>query len=271
MTPRPPSTSPSLRRPSRAASGSSAAGAPTKRSARSAANASTLSAKNARSTRTHAAKPATPAKRSPLRAGVAETVLARILSGALAPGSRITESRLAQELGVSRTPLREALFQLERDGFVHADLARGFTVAPLDPREIRELYPILESLEVLALRTLGTLAAAALPELERINDQLAAAAGDAARGLALDARWHATLLARCPNERLLALIAQLKRAVSRYERIYMRDATLVRASVAQHRAIIRALAAGDLGSAVRALERNWRFGLDALLVRLGEP
>jgi DNA-binding GntR family transcriptional regulator len=268
MTLRPPSP----RRPSRAASGTTATGATPKRSARSAHSAANASsAKNARSTRPHVAKPATTAKRSPLRANVAETVLARILSGALAPGSRITESRLAEELGVSRTPLREALFQLERDGFVHADLARGFTVAPLDPREVRELYPVLESLEVLALRTLGTLAAAAVPELERINDQLAAAAGDASRGLALDARWHATLLARCPNERLLALIAQLKRSVSRYERIYMRDAALARASVAQHRAVIQALAAGDLDGAVRALERNWRFGLDALLVRLGEP
>ena len=209
--------------------------------------------------------------RAPLRDDLRQLLLDRILSGELPPGSRITESRLAAELGVSRTPLREALFHLERDGFVRSDLARGFSVAPLSVREVRESYPILQALESLALRSLGPLAAAVTPKLRRINQELAAAAGDPEQGRLLDHRWHDALLAACPNRRLLDLIARLKETVSRYERLYMRDATLVAASVAQHLRIIEALEEGDFERAVREIEENWRFALEMLLVRLGEP
>ena len=214
-------------------------------------------------------RPASP--RAPLRDDLRQLLLDRILSGELPPGSRITESRLAAELGVSRTPLREALFHLESDGFVRSDLARGFSVAPLSVREVRESYPILQALESLALRSLGPLAASTTPELRRINEELAAAAGDPERGRLLDHQWHEALLAACPNRRLLDLIARLKETVSRYERLYMRDATLVAASVAQHLRIIGALEAGDFERAVREIEENWRFALEMLLVRLGEP
>ena len=209
--------------------------------------------------------------RAPLRDDLRQVVLDRILSGELPPGSRITESRLAAELGVSRTPLREALCNLESDGFVRSDLARGFSVTPLSVRDVRESYPILQALESLALRTLGPLAAATTPELRRINQELAAVAGDSEQGRLLDHQWHEALLAASPNRRLLDLIARLKETVSRYERLYMRDATLVAASVAQHLRIIEALEAGDFERAVKEVEENWRFALEMLLVRLGEP
>ncbi len=212
-----------------------------------------------------------PEARVPLREDVRQTVLDRILSGELPPGSRITESRLAAELGVSRTPLREALFNLESEGFVRSDLARGFSVAPLSVREVRESYPILQTLEALALRSIGQLAVSAAPELRRINDELAAVAGNSARGQLLDHQWHDVLLAACPNRRLLDLIARLKETVSRYERLYMRDVSLVAASVAQHLRVIEALEGGELDRAVRELEENWSFALETLLVRLGEP
>lgn len=211
------------------------------------------------------------AARVPLREDIRQTILDRILSGELPPGSRITESRLASELGVSRTPLREALFSLESEGFVRSDLARGFSVAPLSVREVRESYAILQTLEALALRSIGQLAVTTAPELRRINEELAAAAGDSARGQLLDHQWHDALLADCPNKRLLDLIARLKETVSRYERLYMRDATLVAGSVAQHLRVIDALENGDLDQAVHELEENWRQALETLLVRLGEP
>ena len=172
---------------------------------------------------------------------------------------------------MSRTPLREALFNLESEGFVRSDLARGFSVAPLSVREVRESYPILQTLEALALRSIGPLAMATAPDLRRINRELGAAAGDSERGQLLDHQWHDALLAACPNRRLLDLIARLKETLSRYERLYMRDASLVAASVAQHLRVIEALEAKDLDRAVGELEENWRFALETLLVRLGEP
>ena len=123
-----------------------------------------------------------PPTRAPLREDVRQIILDRILSGELPPGCRITESRLAAELGVSRTPLREALFNLESEGFVRSDLARGFSVAPLSVREVRESYPILQTLEVLAFRSIGQLAVTTAPDLRRINKELGAVAGDSERG-----------------------------------------------------------------------------------------
>lgn len=229
--------------------------------------------------------PSADAARAPLRADVHETLLARILSGALAPGTRLVESRLAADLGLSRTPLREALFRLEQEGFVQAHLSRGFSVTSLTTREVRELYPILGALELCALKTLGLIAVAAAPALEKINGELAvlaeramrtrpaAHAGErtSERALALDDRWHQTLTARCPNQRLLALIRQHRRAISRYEHVYWQDSALISISVAQHQAVIGALAAANIEAAVQALELHWRHGLEALLVRIGEP
>ncbi len=218
-----------------------------------------------------ASAPTPATTRAPLRDEVMQTLLDRIISGELAPGIKLNESRLAEELGVSRTPLREALFCLERDGFIRSDLAKGFSVAPLSPREVREVYPILESLESLALRSLGPLAAANIAELRRLNELFASVAGDSPRCIAIDAEWHETLLNRCPNQRLLALIRTLKQAILRYEHLYMIDASLVAMSVAQHNAVIKALEANNMDAAVVALEQNWRFSRDALLLRIGEP
>lgn len=204
---------------------------------------------------------------APLRDDAYEAVLARVVRGALAPGARINESRLAAELGVSRTPLREALFRLEREGFVRSHLARGFFVAPLTGREARETYPVLWTLEVLALRESGDAASLVVAELELHNAALASAASpDAAREA--DAAWHATLLSRCPNRRLLGMIRDLRRTVERYERIFMTDPALVRVSVRQHAEVQAALASGQVEAAAPVLAENWRYGMHALLLKL---
>lgn len=205
----------------------------------------------------------------PMRADLYDALLARLLAGELAPNARLNESRLAADLGVSRTPLREALLRLEREGFVRSSLARGWTVAPLSAREAHESYPILWTLEGLALRESGDAVVLALPELEALNAELAAAP-DPEGARAADARWHETLLSRCDNRRLLAALADLRRTLSRYERLFMADPTLVRVSVRQHAEIAAALARGDTAGAVVVLEANWRFGMSTLLRCLPE-
>lgn len=207
----------------------------------------------------------------PLREEIMQILLKRIVSGELEPGSRLTESKLAEELGVSRTPLREALFYLERDGFVRSDMAKGFSVSPLSAREVREAFPILEALETLALRSLGPLVSCNIEELRCLNQAFAAAAGNSNLCIEFDAKWHETLLNRCPNQRLLSQIQTLKQTILRYEHLYMVDPALVAASVQQHNNVMDALEANDLDAAIAALEENWRFSRDALLIRLGEP
>jgi DNA-binding GntR family transcriptional regulator len=75
----------------------------------------------------------------PLRDEVKHQVLERVVRGRLPFGHRINETALAEELGVSRTPLREALLELQREGFLHSATARGFTVRPLTTHEIQEI------------------------------------------------------------------------------------------------------------------------------------
>jgi DNA-binding GntR family transcriptional regulator len=206
--------------------------------------------------------------RKPLRDQIYQLILDRLLRGELPPGSRVVESELATQLGVSRTPLREALFRLEQEGFLQADLARGFTVVPLTAREVREVYPIIWTLECLALSTIGQTERVPLKDLEQINADLAQVQEDPADKLTLDSRWHETLLQNCPNRRLLQMITSLKQVAYRYERAYMRDAALVETSVEQHRIISDTLNRRDLAQAATLLEQNWRFGMDALLQHL---
>lgn len=215
-------------------------------------------------------KPQPENKDAPILADLRRVILERIVRGELAPGTRIKESRLAEELGASRTPLREALINLEQEGFVRSELAHGFSVEPLSGREVREIYPILWTLEVLALRAGGAAVYSLIEELSRINTALAGAE-DPQERLRLDAAWHETLLSCCPNRRLNGMLSSLRTAIRRYEHFYMSDTALVLESVHQHQQIIEALQAKDGDRAALLLTENWRVSMELLLVRLGEP
>jgi DNA-binding GntR family transcriptional regulator len=200
-----------------------------------------------------------------LRYQVYQSVLKLIVEGQLAPGTRINESQLATELEVSRTPLREALFQLEQEGFVRSNLARGFVVEPLSSQELCELYPLIWTLEGFALRMSFPLVKATLPTLGRLNEQLANAHDDPSIAITIDTAWHNALLSHCRNSRLLAILDRLKLAAHRYEYLYMRDGSLITTSVVQHQNIIEAIGAGDIEEALQQLEVNWQFTMEFLL------
>ena len=205
-----------------------------------------------------------PIARVPLRNEVRRLLLERLLQGEPAPGAGIHEAELAAELGVSRTPLREALLALEWEGFVRTEPGRGFSVQPLTAREADEIYPMLWTLEGLALRS-QTEVEPWLAELDRLNARLEAGKDDPAAALKLDGRWHDVLLAACSNRSLLDAIAALKNRTYRYEYLYMRDSGRVITSVIQHAAIVDALREGDRDEAARRLEANWRVSLEFLM------
>jgi DNA-binding GntR family transcriptional regulator len=205
-----------------------------------------------------------------MRADLHRALLDRIVRGELAPGARIKELQISEELGVSRTPLREALLRLEREGFVRSELARGFSVEPLSAREIRESYPIIAALEVLAMRSSAPVLPSLIERLTTLNAEFAASAA-AEHALDCDKRWHETLISGCPNRRLNQTIVELRSTLRRYERFYMMDAVLISKSATQHARIIDAITAGDVETAVNALADNWRAGMETLLLRVGEP
>ena len=208
--------------------------------------------------------------RAPLRSEIRRVVLDRILDGSIAPGTSINESELSGSLGVSRTPLREALLGLEREGFLTTEARRGFFVLPLTLRDAEELYPILWTLEAAALAASTTLPRERIVELRAINQELKRAGKNPVEALRLDRLWHDTLLRECGNARLLALIEILKDQASRYELAYMQGSGRVILSAEQHEDIVRALEKGEIAAARSELERNWRVSLEFLTPWLGK-
>ena len=199
----------------------------------------------------------------PTRAAVRRFIAEQVREGNLLPGDKLSPAALASELGVSATPLREALIELVRDGYLDNRSQYGFTVRPLRAKEVRELYPLIASLEVLAMRS-QTFTASALDELDRIN-ALFAKASKPTEVSALDSMWHSNLVANSDNETLHEMIHMLKARVQRYEEAYIRYSGALPASARQHRAITRALRNGQLEVAEKNLEENWLAGIRFLI------
>jgi DNA-binding GntR family transcriptional regulator len=204
--------------------------------------------------------------RRPLRSDIQSLIAGRIVSADLAAGARVRDTEVAQQLGVSRTPVREALIRLEKQGLIDSDPGRGFRVRHLSAIEANETYPILWTLEGLALRSSAPISAIAAQSLNRLAAAIAAAKSPSRR-IDLDDQWHTLLLAGSHNERLLSMIGELKDVVRRYELRYMESEPLVRASAADHAAIVRA-ARTDTGKASALLEKHWRVALRSLLRRI---
>jgi DNA-binding GntR family transcriptional regulator len=207
--------------------------------------------------------------RVPLRDQVHHQIVERILRDELKAGGRISDTALARELGVSRTPIREALLRLEREGFLEADVGRGFFVRALSASEVLEVYPVLWTLEVLALRTTTHMTDERRALLNGINAELEGEDDPEIR-IDLDIQWHRTLLETCGNEYLLGTIEALKQVIRRYEYAYMLNAGFIPVSTRTHELIVTHLAAHDVEPAASLLETNWRFSMESLVEWLHE-
>jgi len=192
-----------------------------------------------------------------------DAVRAMIIDGRLADGARINEVHLSAVLGVSRTPLREALSRLAAEGALNVRPRLGFFVRPLSVAEFDQLYDLRPLLDPEALRLAGLPSAAALARLQRVNTTLAARTGPAA--LAQDDAWHLDLVAACPNRILIEMIQHVILRTRRYELALMREAKNVAVAVADHAAILDALANGDLNAACVALKQNMQSGKAPIL------
>jgi DNA-binding GntR family transcriptional regulator len=202
--------------------------------------------------------------RAPLADEVYRQVLQRIHQGDLAPGTRVRDTELATRLGVSRTPVREALLRLSRDGALENAVGRGFRVRPLDPVEFRESGAILGALESLALRLSPEPTADRIARLQAIDRAIEQTRGDPARCLDLEDQWHTVLLEACPNRRLLDHIGSLRQVTRRYLAAYMRGAGRLSLSTLPHARIIQAFGAGGRDSAATVFDQQWHRALAEL-------
>ena len=182
-----------------------------------------------------------------------------IVDARLEPGCRVNEVHLARELGISRTPLREAIAQLVREGTLTAIPRIGSFVRPLSIEEFEQIYPIRSLLDPEALRLAGIPPRSQIDQLQKLNVRIAAAK-DADTIIALDDEWHLRLIANCPNAILVDLIRDFIRRTRRYELALMREQGNVAVATGQHHAILAALRAGDLARAVAALRENLQSG-----------
>ena len=231
------------------------------------------------------ARPKTPARRKPprrihkkhqpprltdpanptrsLREQVYNYLRAEMASGGLKPGVFIDLNELASRLGVSRTPLREALLNLESQGFVTILPRRGFRLNELTLDDIRHFYEIIGALEAAALRDVGySLTDEDFAQMRALDVEMnvAVAARDFDRYYVANLAFHDTYLCRSTNARLVAQVHLLK------QRLYdwPRRAAMVQAweqhSVTEHEDLLALLALGDIDAAADHLQHvHWSF------------
>jgi DNA-binding GntR family transcriptional regulator len=197
--------------------------------------------------------------RDNIRDSVAAEVRRRIVDGRLPAGERINEVHLSGELGVSRTPLREALGRLAAEGALTNVPRFGYFVRALTLEEFEQIYDIRPLLDPEALRLAGVPARKRMERLEKLNRRLAAARSSEA-AIELDDAWHQELLAECPNRVLVELIENIILRTRRYELALMRETSNVLRATEDHSRILAALSAGNLDGACAALRYNMQSG-----------
>lgn len=198
-----------------------------------------------------------------------------IFAGVLAPGTTHLEGDLAERLGVSRTPVREALLVLEAQGLVAVKPRRGAEILALSAQEMDDVYEVLTELETCAAARAARLVAEGAVSKEdlrplamSIADMEAALAEEDRRSWSrADEAFHAGLVSLAGNARLAAAVALSADQVRRARAQTLRERPLPTASVADHRAVLEALAAGDAETAAK-LHRAHRTGARSLLVGL---
>lgn len=194
---------------------------------------------------------------------LANTIRQKIVDGAIPAGARINEVHLARELGVSRTPLREAIARLVREETLVSVPRVGCFVKPLTVEEFDQIYSIRNLLDPEALRVAGIPSLQQLQRLERINARIEAST-DPDTLIDLDDQWHLLLIDHCPNKVLLGLIRDFMGRTRRYELALMRERKQVEIATDTHGMIIAALRRGDLDGAAEILRRNMEDGREPI-------
>lgn len=185
---------------------------------------------------------------TPLRDQVRDEIRARVVDGRYPPGFRIVERELADELGVSRLPVREALRMLQAEGFVEVLPRRGNIVKQLSRTDVEELFDVREALEMLACRRAAERAdRAGLNRLQRLVDRARRAidAGDIGRVGATNAAFHDEIINLAGNSLLSAILEPLHDRMHWLFRQYDDPERLW----VEHRRLYEAIASGDADAA----------------------
>ena len=197
--------------------------------------------------------------RSLLRDDVYRRLRDAIVDGTFAPGEQLKDLELAAWLGVSRTPVREALLRLAQGGLVQAQPGRSTIVSTLDARDIRDARDVVAAMHELAVReAVPVLVATDLAALREANRRFAAAlgSGDVQSAVQADDELHGVLVRIAANRALDTVLEQFTPTLRRAERLRF-GSLQGRESVTQHDELIRLCAAGDAEGAAAVAYDTW--------------
>jgi DNA-binding GntR family transcriptional regulator len=195
---------------------------------------------------------------------------AEILAGRLEPGTELAEVALAEQLGVSRGPLREAIGRLATEGLVTVRPRRGAVVSSLSAAEFLELYQVREALELMAVKlAVPRLGTDDITALQALIDEMSTRAerSQVAEFFEANTAFHARLVDASGNAKLADMYRQLLDQLGRYRRRSLQLRGNLRRSVAEHAAILRAAKRGDAERAAHLMSEHIRVpqrGLKAL-------
>lgn len=199
---------------------------------------------------------------------VAELLRQRIFQRALEPGSWIDEMKLAEEYGISRTPLREALKVLAAEGLVTMKVRRGAYVTEVSEKDLTDVYHLLSLLESDAAGVVAQRATdVELRELQALQEELEAAAApgkvDRAHFFAVNERFHMRLLAIADNRWRDQMVADLRKVMKLNRQHSLLKAGRIDESLMEHRSIMAALLARDGEAAIARMQDHFKSGLEA--------
>lgn len=195
----------------------------------------------------------------PLRDIVFDKLRENIITGRLKPGDRLMEIKLANEMGVSRTPVREAIKKLENEGLVIMNARRGAMVAPINERVMRELLEVRKALESLASRLVAQKASADdIVELRKLNNELAKAVeeDDVKQATVYDVAFHEKISELADNAHLTSMLDQIKEHLFRYRLEFIKSTKNRQLIVEEHERIITAFETRNPRMAEREMEKH---------------
>ncbi|MBQ7478565.1 MAG: GntR family transcriptional regulator [Selenomonadaceae bacterium] len=195
----------------------------------------------------------------PLREVVCESLREAIRKGVLKPGERLMEIQLAEELGVSRTPVREAIRKLDQEGYVVMMPRRGAYVADMSIRDVNEIFEIRTALESLSNGLAAErITSEELETLQRLLVQIGnhIKDNDMDRIVETDIKFHDLLYQASRNSRLEGIISNLREQLTRFRTLSMSYPGRLEETLEEHRAIVDAIAQGNTEAAQEAAERH---------------
>jgi DNA-binding GntR family transcriptional regulator len=206
-------------------------------------------------------------KPRPLYEEVAELLRQRIFAsktGDMEPGAWIDELKLAQEYGISRTPLREAIKVLAAEGLVTMKMRRGAYVTEVNAKDLRDVFHLMAVLEADAAGTVASTATAdQLQELEALHQQLEKSTKDRVKFFQLNEAFHIKLLQIADNKWRDQMVADLRKVMKLNRAQSLLKSGRIQQSLIEHQAIMQAVREGDPQAAQAAMQSHIALGLEA--------